>query len=70
MGKKSGAPDLFEVEIASASVMQRRRQHEAAHHVAAHRDKHDDHPCREEERRPAKPRLPSRVSGNNGRRDG
>jgi hypothetical protein len=46
MGKKSGAPDLFEVAIASASVMQRRRQHEAAHHVAAHRDEHDDHTCR------------------------
>ena len=70
MGKKSGAPALFEVGIASASVMQRRRQHEAAHHLAAHRDEHDDHPCREEERRPAKPRLPLRVSANNGRRDG
>jgi DNA-binding XRE family transcriptional regulator len=46
MVKKSGAPDLFEAGIASASVMQRRRQHEAAHHVAAHRDEHDDHPCR------------------------
>jgi DNA-binding XRE family transcriptional regulator len=46
MIKKSGAPDLFEAGIASASVMQRRRQHESAHHVAAHRDEHDDHPCR------------------------